>query len=177
MKQLSIILVLLFFTTSCIPLRIAPNIKDYKIKVAKKFKRKLPKNYAFIFEDPKEADEFYNFINIKYDLNYENVEHNVPFSIDSNKYFLSFYESEISTKYLNFIPFIIDACIVMMLDGVDSSSGEIEIVRTGHWYIVMTVFDSNMVDCLEPNYINRTEVINYMENLKMEYLFRTNTQY
>ena len=67
MKQLAIILVLLIFS-SCIPLRIAPNIDDYKIKVAKKFKRKLPKTNAFIFEDPKEADAFYNYINIKYNL-------------------------------------------------------------------------------------------------------------
>ena len=129
MKQLTVILVLLLFTTSCIPLRIAPNIKDYKIQVAKKFKRKLPKNYAFIFKDPKEADDFYNFINLKYNLNHENVEQNVPILIENRYYFLSFYESEIPSKYLNFIPFIVDACIVMMFDDVDSSSGEIEINR------------------------------------------------
>jgi len=28
--------------------------------VAKKFKRSLPRDYAFIFEDPKDANEFYN---------------------------------------------------------------------------------------------------------------------
>ncbi len=68
MKQLATILFFLIFS-SCIPLSIAPNIEDYKIKVAKKFKRKLPKDYAFIFEDTKEANEFYNYINLKYELN------------------------------------------------------------------------------------------------------------
>ena len=55
-------------STSCIPLSFAPNIKTDKVKLAKRFKRDLPKRYGFIFEDPKEADDFYTFINTKYQL-------------------------------------------------------------------------------------------------------------
>ncbi|MCK5402027.1 MAG: hypothetical protein KAJ28_10375 [Flavobacteriaceae bacterium] len=170
MKQLSILLVLLIFFTSCIPLRIAPNIKDYKIKVAKKFKRKLPNNYAFIFEDPKEADDFYHFINLKYELNHNNVERNVPFAVNNKKYFLSFYETTIPTKTLDFFPVLFEATIAMTLGGQDSYGGEVEITRTNSWYLVLTVCDPNLEDCLEPNNKYRAEVLSYLRDLKLEYL-------
>jgi len=173
MKSLLIILVSFYFT-SCIPLRIAPNIIDYKIMLANKFKRKLPKNYAFIFEDSKEADEFYNYMNIKYNLNYENVEDNVEFIINDNNYFLSFYETEIPTKHINFLPFIFEASIEMGLNGEDSYSGEVDISRVGHWYLVLTVMDSNFDDCLEPNYLYGIDVLSYLKALKLEYLSSSN---
>ena len=173
MKRLLVILVFFLFS-SCIPLRIAPSIKDYKIMLANKFKRKLPENYAFIFEDSKEADEFYNYMSIKYNLNYENVEDNVEFIINDNNYFLSFYETEIPTKHINFLPNIFEASIEMGLNGEDSYSGEVEISRVGHWYLVLTVMDSNLDDCLEPNYLHRTDVLSYLRVLKLEYLSSSN---
>ncbi|MGB0280384.1 MAG: hypothetical protein ACPGAA_06325, partial [Flavobacteriaceae bacterium] len=54
----------------------APNIKTDKVKIAKRFKRDLPKRYGFIFEDTKEADEFYSFINTKYQL--PGIERKIP---------------------------------------------------------------------------------------------------
>lgn len=174
MKQLAIILVFLIFS-SCIPLRIAPNIEDYKIKVAKKFKRKLPKTNAFIFEDPKEADAFYNYINIKYNLNFKNVERNVLFAFDGKIYFLSFYEIEIPTKYLNFLPFLIEASVSTAINGEPSFNGEVEIDRIGSWYLALTVSNFNKDDCLDPSYEFRPELINYLQNLKTEYL-AMNTQ-
>lgn len=174
MKQLAIILVFLIFS-SCIPLRIAPNIDDYKIKVAKKFKRKLPKKNAFIFEDPKEADAFYNYINIKYNLNFKNVENNVPFAFNGKIYFLSFYEIEIPTKYFNFLPGMAEAAFEMVVLGADSYSSEVEMTRIGHWYLALTVSNFNKEDCLDPNYEFRAELINYLQDLKTEYL-AMNTQ-
>jgi len=45
MKRRTIVLILSVFIllTSCIPIRIAPKIQDYKTIKAKKFKRSLPK--------------------------------------------------------------------------------------------------------------------------------------
>ena len=62
MKSLLLVFFLLLFT-SCIPLKIAPKIEGEKLIVAKKFKRSLPKKHSYVFEDPKGADEFYNYIN------------------------------------------------------------------------------------------------------------------
>jgi hypothetical protein len=167
MKRVSILLVF-FLITSCIPLRIAPNIKDNKVMVAKKFKRNLPKHYSFIFNDPKDADEFYNFINMKFDLKHKDVEWNVPFSIDSKEYFLSFHESEIPDKTLNLIPIAIDAKLES--NGHNPLLEDAHVSRVGNWYIVLTVFDDEIKDCLKPEYESREKILKYLEDLRQEYL-------
>jgi len=170
MKHLVSILVFLIFYSSCIPLRTAPEIKSDKIMVAKKFKRKLPKNHAFIFEDPNNTNDFYNFINLKYELNQENVEKNIPFEINNEKYFLSYYETSIPTKTLDLFSMVTDAAVDMGLNKEDSYSGGVQIERVDSWYLVLTVCNSILEDCLEPNYKFRTDVIIYLRNLRLEYL-------
>ena len=166
MKPLLIVLGF-FMMYSCIPLRIAPTIKEDKIMLAKRFKRHLPKSYAFIFEDPKEADAFYNFINSKYALDHLDVEWNVPITINDEEVFLSFYEVEIPTKTINLIPIFIDVALN------DSGIGPIleneEFSRIGHWYLALTVSDVNMKDCLEPQYKHREEVVKYLRDLRTRY--------
>lgn len=164
----TLLTLLLFFITSCIPLRIAPTIKQDKIMVGKKFKRQLPKDYAFIFEDPKEADEFYHFINTKFDLDGERVEFNVPLIIDNTEYYLSFYEVEIPDKTLNLLPLFIDASResngrAPLLEGSYTS-------RFGNWYLALTVSNTHMEDCLKPSYSAREPVIKYLRDLQKEYL-------
>ena len=171
MKHLPILLVF-FLMSSCIPIRIAPNIKDYKVKVAKKFKRKLPRSYAFIFEDPKDANEFYNYINIRYQLDYQNVEWNVPFSIEGENFFLSFYETEIPTKTINLIPIFIDAGLDSK--GMDPIFEDIYSSCVGNWYLVLTVSDSNMNDCLKLNHVYYKKAVKYLRALKNEYLNTSN---
>lgn len=80
-----LVVLLIVFMFSCIPLRIAPKIETDKVMVARKFKRKIPKQNAFIFEDTKDANEFYNYVNIKYQLDHNDVEFNVPFVINRDK--------------------------------------------------------------------------------------------
>ncbi|RKS55094.1 hypothetical protein BC962_0049 [Gillisia mitskevichiae] len=171
MKSL-LLLFLLLILTSCIPLRIAPNIKGEKLIVAKKFKRTLPRKHSYVFEDPKDANEFYNYINTKYDLGHEDVSYNVPIIINGYEYFLSFHEVEKITKTLNLIPLVIDA-------GLDSNGyspllEDMHSTRTGNWYIVLTVSDSKMNDCLDPNYGDREVVINYLKQERLEYLTTSN---
>ncbi len=171
MKQLLILLGLFIFS-SCIPLRIAPKIKDHKIMVAKKFKRNLPRDHAFIFEDPKNTNEFYNYINTKYALNDQDVEWNVPFIIDNEEFFFSFYETEIPTKTINLIPIVINA--ELEEKGHDPLLEDAEFSRIGNWYLALTVSDSTMGDCLDPNYKSREKVLKYLQDLKTEYLNTNN---
>jgi len=172
MKQISLILIFIFFYSSCIPLRIAPTIKDDKIMVAKKFKRKLPNQYAFIFEDPKNANEFYNYINTKFKLNHNEVEWNVPITIDGEELYLTFYETEIPTKTINLVPIIIDAGLESK--GYNTVYEEDHFSRVGNWYLVLTVNDSNIKDCLKPNHKAREKVLKYLRNLRVEYLNTNN---
>ena len=171
MKLLLSLFFLLLFT-SCIPLRIAPSIKEDKLIVAKKFKRTLPKKHSYVFEDPKDADEFYNYINTKYELNHEEVEFNVPVLINENEYFLSFHEVEIQTKTINLVPIFIDAGLESK--GYSPLLEEHQFSRTGSWYIVLTVSDSKMNDCLSPKFAKREEVIGFLKEVRLEYLETSN---
>ena len=156
----------LFF--SCIPLRIAPTIKTDKVMVAKKFKRKLTKQYAFIFEDPKDANEFYNYVNTKYELNHNNVEWNVPFVIEVNTFFFSFYETEIPDKALNFLPFLIDAKLEQEV--MNPMFKDAYVSRKDNWYLAITVDDAKMKDCLKAEYRKREVILKYLRDLRIEYL-------
>ncbi len=166
MKKICFCLLILI-ASSCIPVKIAPNIKEEKIANAKKFKKDLPNCYGFIFEDTKNAAEFYNFVNAKYDLNHTNVESNTPISINNKLYYLSFFERERTTKTVNLIPLAIDAGLSAkgnnpVLDGLYTS-------RNGYWYIIISVRDADLKDCLDPNYPQQQDVFHYLKKLKDEY--------
>ncbi len=87
-----------FFLSSCIPLRIAPDIDDYRITRGNSFKRNLLKREMFVFEDPKDTDHFYNYVNKKFHLNNENVYDDVPFKLEEQQYFFSFASISISSS-------------------------------------------------------------------------------
>lgn len=140
--------------------------------VARKFKRKLPKRHAFIFEDPKKANEFYNYINTKYELDHLDVEYNVPFIIDNKEYFFSFHETEIPDKTLNLVPMFIDA--TLSSQDYDPIFEDIHQTRKGNWYLVLTVSDNDFKDCLKSNYESREKVLKYLRDLKTEYLNTSN---
>lgn len=139
--------------------------------VARKFKKSLPNTNAFIFEDPKDADEFYNYINTKYELGHQNVEGNVPVIIDNKEFFLSFYETEIPTKTLNLVPILVDASLDSK--GNDPMFEDAHVSRIGNWYLALTVSDTAMNDCLSPSYKDRDSIVKYLRDLRKEYL---NTQ-
>ena len=171
MKKLSCYLLILI-AYSCIPYKIAPNIEGEKIIKAKKFKKDLPNFYGFIFEDPKNANEFYNFINAKYNLKHLNVESNVPISINNETYYLSFFERERTTETINLIPFIIDAD--RNSKGKESLLEDFYATRTGFWYLVLTVTDTKIKDCLNPNHPQHGEIVNHLKKLIDEYFSTSN---
>ncbi len=157
---------------SCIPIRIAPNIDDYKVTKGKKFKRSLPKREMFVFEDPKDINHFYNYIDTKFQLNNQNVYDDIPFTINDSQYFFSFYEVEIPTKIVNLGGVIVDA----MLDnaGVDPVFEESYGIRKGYWYIAIEVYSDLEKDCLQVDALSRDVVLKYLRTLKQEYLITHN---
>ena len=174
----SLLVLSLLASFSCIPLRIAPQIEDYKLTNGKRFKRGLPKKTTFVFEDPKEANEFYDYINTKFQLDDYYVAVEVPFRIDDETYFFSFYEVEIQNKALNLGPVFVDVLLNEALGNDDFEpviSNTINTVsRTGNWYIAMEVFSKEEKDCLDKDAQNRTKVLTYLRALKEEYLSTTN---
>ncbi len=168
MRTLLYFVFILFLFSACFSTKIAPTIKDDKVMVAKKFKKGLPKRSSFIFEDPKNANEFYQYINNKFKLNDENVGWNVPILVNDTKYYLSFYEVERTTKTINLAPIIIDAALepndhIPILEELYTS-------RDGKWYVVLTVSDDEFKDCLKEGYSERDEIVVLLRQLRKEYL-------
>ncbi|WP_299525569.1 hypothetical protein [Winogradskyella sp.] len=154
-----IFLLLAFTITSCIPVSLAPDFqkRGYKVKEAKKFKRKLPEQQAFIFVDPKEEGEFYNFINTKYELYDFEVDAEVPFRIDNQLYYLSFYEVEKMSTAID---------VLGITDDV--------LIEDSTWYIVLTIMDNESKDCLKSSHKNHKLILKYLKDLKQEYLHTEN---
>ncbi|MFK5972894.1 MAG: hypothetical protein QM485_06390 [Flavobacteriaceae bacterium] len=86
----------------------------------------------FVFENPKDANHFYDYVNIKYQLKSENVYDDIPFKSDGEYYFFSFYELDIPTRTINLIPIL----------------EEIHTSRMGTWYIAIEVYNDIEHDCL-----------------------------
>ncbi len=173
MKRILSAVFVLLFLGSCIPLRIAPNIKDYKVTEGKRFKKGLPKKTVFVFEDPKNENEFYDYINTKFQLNDYYVDVQVPFSLDAKTFYFSFYEVEIPTKSINLIPLALDVALNKAAD-MDPVFDEVHTSRTGNWYIAIEVFKDNNGDCLSENSVSRELVLSYLRKLKNEYLATDN---
>ena len=162
------------FLNSCIPIRIAPNISDYKLTKGKRFKKGLPKKTTFIFEDPKAAGEFYDYINTKYDLKDYLVDVEVPFTIDGKNYFFSFYEVDKKSKGIFLLPLMFDIGANAALDNeyfeTYASTEDNSIIRVDNWYIAIEVFSAVEKDCLREDSPSRALVLPYLRNLKEEYL-------
>jgi len=173
MKKL-IILILTIATTSCIPVKIAPKFKnqDYKVMVAKKFQRKMPRETAFIFKDSKDADEFYHYINKKYQLNNVDVGFNVPFQLDGKTFYLTYREAERTDETANLLFALIDA--KRESNGNSRLFENAYTSRKGHWYILITVYDDDIKNCLLDDYPKRAKILEYLKDLKQEYLTTQN---
>lgn len=159
---------LLIATQSCVPIRIAPNIKDYEITKGKKFKKSLPKRQMFIFQDPKPAHEFYNYINTKFELKDINVFDDIPFTLDGVQYFFSHYEVDIPDKTINLVPLVTDVLLQRaQLDPIMEDHYE---TRKGNWYIAIEVYSETENDCLEITNASQKSVVAFLQQLKKEYL-------
>lgn len=174
MKRLLPIVFLIFLFQSCIPIRIAPKIEDYKIARGKKFKRSLSKRQMFIFENPKDENHFYDYVNTKFQLEHVKVYDDIPFKVDDERYFFAWYEVEIPDKTLNLAPAVIDVALngvlgndafePYLLESVDSFH------RKGNWYIAIEVYSDTEKDCLTTQALSREVVLKYLRVLKEEYL-------
>ncbi len=173
MKTLLFLTTLIAFT-SCIPYKIAPkfNNQGYKIVKGKKFHKKLDNRTSFVFEDPKKANEFYDYINAKFNLNHKNVGVKTPFTSNRETYYLSYYEVERTDENL-VLPLV-------LVDLKRSSNGNEPLfennytLRKGHWYIILTVYDNALKNCLLDNHPKQSEIINYLKNMKAQYLNTSN---
>lgn len=172
MKKFLLLSLFTFFVWSCIPIRVAPTISDYKISKGKRFKKGLSKRNFFIFEDPKEANEFYNFVNTKFQLQGLNVYDDVPFNVNNKQYFFAFYEVSIPDKTLNLAPTLFNVAVskALNLEENEEFVPADEMTRKDQWYIAIEVYSDLEKDCLHQDSFSKQSVLTYLRNLKKEYL-------
>ena len=178
MKSLLRLLLLTVFFQSCLPLRIAPKVEDYKVTKGNRFRKGLPEKRVFVFEDPKEEYQFYDYINTKFDLNDHYVDVEVPFQLEGKDYFFSFYEVHISDKAIDLFPMLVDATVNVMLGNEDFgtylTTEENSTINNSNYYIAIEVFSNAEPDCLQDNYPNQKAILAYLRTLKEEYLATDN---
>ena len=167
MRKLLFFSILCFCFNSCIPIKIAPQISDYKVSSGSKFSKDLSDRSMFLFEDPKDDGEFYRYVNTRFQLNHIKVNEDVPFVINGEQYFFAFYEIEINDKMLNLFPAIIYAALDA--DNDDYDGGD-EILSKENWYLAIEVYSDLEKDCLAQNSLSREVVLQYLRDLKKDYL-------
>lgn len=153
---------------SCFPVAIAPDLSDGSIKRAKKFNKKLPNRYSYIFTDPKDADEFYTYINTKYDLQHNYVEDNVPIVLDGDNYYISFYEVSKNTKTVNLLRPLANKMLEENGIGAVFDDDPVRIYGDT-WYIALLITDEDFNDGLNPSYKNYARVEEFASSLHKEY--------
>lgn len=128
----------------------------------------------FIFTDTKEADEFYSFINTKFQLHHNGVYDDVPFKILENQFFFSFYEVAISDKSINVVTPFLAAVGNKLLEVGDKPASifnaDSRVFRTSHYYIAIEVYSDDENDCLAKDSVSKEAVLNYLSALKKQYL-------
>lgn len=174
MRKITFTILILLFLQSCIPLKVAPKIENYKLIKGKKFKRWLPERQMFIFEDNKDSNQFYHYVNSKFQLGDFNVEDNVPFTINGKQYFFSFYEVSKDDQILNLAPMVVEAIVSSVAKQSYEAINGPEVVGKGNFYIAIEVYSDHEADCLAENSFSRTVVLEYLSALKNEYLSTDN---
>lgn len=162
------LLIFILLLTSCIPTQIAPIIDEYRVQEGRKFHKSLSEHYAFIFNDPKEAYDFYNYVNIVYQLNHNDVNIDVPFITSDQQFYFSFHEAERTTNFINLAPIVVDAKLDQ--EGIGPLLESTYETRKGYWYIVITVFDEYGNDALHPSHLSQKDVRRYLNSMRKDYL-------
>lgn len=163
MKKLLLILFFPFITQSCIPIKSAPRIENYRILEGREFKKGLPPRQTFVFEDKQDVNAFYDFIDHKFQLGNEQVMDDVPFRVNGHQYFFSFYEVDKSSKTINLFPFLLSVATK------SEDREDPEMVKNDYYYIAIETYSDLENDCLAVDALSREPVLKYLRKLKEEY--------
>ncbi|MBS9461288.1 hypothetical protein KIM67_02610 [Flagellimonas sp. 389] len=161
MYKITVPFLLILVVCSCTPFQTAPTIDDYQITKGAQLKEGLPEKNLFVFEDPKDANEFYNYINTKFNLENYYVDVEVPFNLDGRNYFLSFYEVEMLDRTVDTF-----GTVLGIIAGEELEEEPEEFKH----YIAIEVFSSIENDCLKETYPSRESIVTHLNILKNEYL-------
>lgn len=150
--------------TSCFPTRTAPNISTYKLQQANRFKKGLPKETGFIFEDRKKEGAFFGFLKDKFDLSDDQMNYSIPIEVQGREYLLNFHEMDRTSEVYMLGLAILDAAVSdeEILEDYSASGSP-------KWYVVLMVLDTDLKDALDKEYPHQKGVRAYLDLLRREY--------
>lgn len=166
--QLFYLFLLVTTTISCIPIKNAPNYQNGVVIKGKKFIKAFKSQNVFAFNDPKDANEFYTYINYKFKLIYDDDMGNVPITINETPAYLSFYEAEKTSSTFNLVPLLVDAALES--GNIGSRFSNQYTSRNGQWYVVMTLTDQKSKDLLNSSHNHYQEAVSFLQSIRKEYL-------
>lgn len=158
-----LLLFCLIIIGSCIPVKSAPRIRNFKIVKGKQFEKGLPERNIFVFEDKQDVNAFYQFVDKKFQLGNKQVMDDVPFTVNKHQYFFSFYEVDKKSTTIDLFPFLVSR---LTKSGEEDSP---EIRQEDSYYIAIEAYSDLENDCLDITALSRTPVLNYLRQLKDEY--------
>lgn len=138
----------------------------------RRFIRQLPQQHAFVFQDSKAPDAFYQFFNITFSSLSQWTDANLPISVNGASYFFSFYGVEKITKTIHLFPFIVATALEEK--GVPRFFEGFYTRHQPHAYIVITVQNEALEDCLEPRHPAREYLVDFLATVRKEYLVTNN---
>ena len=149
---------LFFLIHGCIPLRMAPRISNYEVSKAKEIDKRIKfREHIFVFENPKRKTQFEKFLENKYELfpygygdRYEVVLNDQTFDVRVNNLILS-------DSYID-------------LTGIRNKDDDNDEDTDIRYYIAIRVSSAYEDDCLSVNSLHYDLLLNYLKELKTEYL-------
>ncbi|MBC9797286.1 hypothetical protein [Sinomicrobium weinanense] len=147
-------------THGCIPVKQAPRISEYRIERGVDIDKSIKtKKNIFIFQNRKRAPHFFNFISGKYKLKPHGGGKRFSVNLNDTDFDIFVFAPQISDAYLDFTG---------LTDEDENDPG----YNSGdaYHYIAMRVSSEYEEDCLSLNSLQHNVVVNYLKELKTEYL-------
>jgi hypothetical protein len=151
-------------------------LKIIRLQTAKILKVGSQTKQVLFLKTQKNANEFYTYINVKFNRNTIDAEYNIPIAIGSQTFYMTFFEAERTTKTVNVLPMAADVLLSANNLGSGTTFNNVYTSRKGSWYISIIVLDNEMKDILAQNNKTQQQVVDYLSALKKEYLSTANYQ-
>ncbi|WP_420571223.1 hypothetical protein [Kordia sp.] len=162
-------LLLVFFFTSCISIKKAPEITEvgYSIIEGKKLKKALGKSNHFIFLNHLSESDLTSFIIYKLDAADDSYLQNLPVTIHDTRFLMTFYTVKSKDKTLDLFSPIVNRALNNKLN--TDFDEDIQIDEFEYYYVAVYVESDIEADSLKEKSIHRAIVERYLVDLMDEY--------
>ncbi|WP_340200990.1 hypothetical protein [Ascidiimonas sp. W6] len=159
MKKITFLAAFMLIISSCVTIKKAPAIDDYRVMKGKEFQKKnFTSQTAFIFQNDLKMIDFRSFLAEKYDLHSFKSTMRIPVVFEDISFELFVFTPEKKEQKINFINAIIS-----------KNADDISVDESTYDYVAISVSRIDDADCLSETSIYHKLVLRYLEDLKDTY--------